>query len=746
MTRPQPAPMPQPAQSPQMPQPVMPQPSRTMQPQPSQTGQAMPAPGAPSRAPIAQPSPTPQPTSIPQPISRTAQPAPVPANPPRSNVQTLLLVLGVALVVIAVIAFAWFAYGLLGDAGRTACVAAVGVVAVGAAIALTPRLRVTAEGLAWAGLIALAVGALLLSSMDDAPASDRIMALLAGLALAVVCAAALGIRFVPLPDGMPPLRAYSLYVTFALPLAAILMTYALPVLDFSVLFPLECVAGAAVAVTIAAFLPADPSRRVPDAEPIAALAVAGVLLAIATIGTYMAVDYHNPLWLVSLLIALTAIGWLLALVVLHVRRGARSGRPLPTGLRFVPVTGLVWTIAASTTAIMRALPGSMALETGRMITYLPTVVASAAVVIAACAWPRREGGAARLSAAERVAGALNGSTILVIMTCAEFSHEGWQALVTSMTAFAGLLAAAACAWARAARPIDKPVRMTAAAQMLPTAYPAQPIQATAMSVQPIQPIQPTQPTQPIQTAWAPAQGATQGPARPAQPAQPYPYTAAPRLAAAPHLAAAPQAAAAPLPGSVPQAAAQYPASTQVAVRRAAAGPDSAGAIVTIFAGLTTLALLAIAVLEPRPYVPADLIGGLVGTAALAVGVRWMIAWPALRSWQALWPALALLMIPPLLMSWTHPLSFTRALALFVIALAALLVGALRGLQAPLVSGAVVLVVHLVTVLWPWLATFSQRFWWVWLLIGGVVLIVAAARYEASLKSVRSLATRISQLR
>lgn len=64
----------------------------------------------------------------------------------------------------------------------------------------------------------------------------------------------------------------------------------------------------------------------------------------------------------------------------------------------------------------------------------------------------------------------------------------------------------------------------------------------------------------------------------------------------------------------------------------------------------------------------------------------------------------------------------------------------------LVSGAVVLVVHLVTVLWPWLATFSQRFWWVWLLIGGVVLIVAAARYEASLKSVRTLTTRISQLR
>ncbi|WP_055426824.1 SCO7613 C-terminal domain-containing membrane protein [Bifidobacterium aesculapii] len=698
--------------------------------------------------------------------------------------QTLLLVLGVALVVIAVIAFAWFAYGLLGDAGRTACVATVGVVAVGVAIALTPRLRVTAEGLAWAGLIALAVGALLLSSMDDAPASDRIMALLAGLALAVVCATTLGIRFVPLPDGMPPLRAYSLYVTFALPLAAILMTYALPVLDFSVLFPLECVAGAAVAVTIAAFLPADPSRRAPDAEPIAALAVAGVLLAIATFGAYMAVDYHNPLWLVSLLIALTAVGWLLALVVLHVRRGTRSGRPLPTGLRFVPVTGLVWTIAASTTAIMRALPGSMALETGRMIAYLPTVVAGAAVVIAACAWPRREGGAAGangaagngvaagatgatgnvgapggsrraqdvagLSAAEHVAGALNGSTILVIMTCAEFSHEGWQALVTSMTAFVGLLAAAACAWARAARPIDKLVRMAvqpAQMRMQPAAYPAQamaqPAQATAMPVQPIQPTQPTQPTQPIQTAWAPAQGPTQGPA---QPAQSYPYTAAPQAAGAPHRTAAPQAAAAPLPGSVPQAGAQYPASMQVAVRRAAAGPDSAGVIVTIFAGLTTFALLTIAVLEPRPYAPADLLGGMVGVAALAVGVRWMLAWPALRSWQALWPALALLMIPPLLMSWTHPLSFPRALALFVIALAALLVGALRGLQAPLVSGAVVLVAHVLTVLWPWLAAFSQRFWWVWLLIGGVVLIVAAARYEASLKSVRSLATRISQLR
>lgn len=77
--------------------------------------------------------------------------------------------------------------------------------------------------------------------------------------------------------------------------------------------------------------------------------------------------------------------------------------------------------------------------------------------------------------------------------------------------------------------------------------------------------------------------------------------------------------------------------------------------------------------------------------------------------------------------------------------AALIVG-VRLLQAPLIYGTVILIVSTVTVLWPWRAEFSRHYRWVWLALGGIILIVAAARYEASLKSMRTIATRIGDLR
>lgn len=70
----------------------------------------------------------------------------------------------------------------------------------------------------------------------------------------------------------------------------------------------------------------------------------------------------------------------------------------------------------------------------------------------------------------------------------------------------------------------------------------------------------------------------------------------------------------------------------------------------------------------------------------------------------------------------------------------------RLLQAPLIYGTVILIVSTVTVLWPWRAEFSRHYWWVWLALGGIILIVAAARYEASLKSMRTIAARIGDLR
>ncbi|KFI99089.1 beta-carotene 15,15-monooxygenase [Bifidobacterium stellenboschense] len=685
--------------------------------------------------------------------------------------------LGVILVVIAVFAFAWFAYGLLGDVGRAACVIVVGAVAVVVAVVLTPRLRVTAEGLAWAGLIALAIGAILISTIGGPRVSGELASLAAGALLFAVAGAGLGLRRIPLPGGLPPLRAYSLYAVFAMPVAVMLMAYALPLPDHAQRFTVESTLAGITAVLLAALPSTDARRRAPDFERIAALVVATVALVLASVAFITTVDYGHDLWTTTALLPVVVAAWAGVLAVTYVRTMTRTGRPMPTGLRFVPVSAIIWVLSISTTLILRMLPTSMDLETRRMWAYLPAVLVAAAAAIAACVLPGpregdaleaeaagkdatagKDGGRPVVSPAERVAAALNGSMVLLIMVCGEFGREGIPPLVTSMAAFVGLLAATAFAWMRATAPTRKPERVrrdTAARPTGPYAmtpplmgpYPEGPYPEGpyAVAPQPVsqQPV-PQQAAAPRPALYPDPSPATQYPAAqyppspypPAYANSPYPTTPYP---SAPHPMQQPLM-------TQPAVAQPTTLQPQVVMVTKARGVDFVGVIITSFTVLATVFLFFDTLIAPRPYAPADLICGAVGAVALAAGVRWMMAWPRVRSWTALWPGLTLLMVPSLLVSWTSPLSFPRALILFGIALAVLLWGAVRGLQAPLIYGTVVLVAHLVTVLWPWLAVFSRQFWWVWLLIGGVILIVAAARYEASLKTMRTLATRIGQLR
>ena len=77
----------------------------------------------------------------------------------------------------------------------------------------------------------------------------------------------------------------------------------------------------------------------------------------------------------------------------------------------------------------------------------------------------------------------------------------------------------------------------------------------------------------------------------------------------------------------------------------------------------------------------------------------------------------------------------------------IVVGALRRLQAPFVIGALVLLVHAVAQLWPWISlAYGAVPWWLWLGVGGVVLIVLAARYEQRIANFKAIAVNISALR
>lgn len=166
-----------------------------------------------------------------------------------------------------------------------------------------------------------------------------------------------------------------------------------------------------------------------------------------------------------------------------------------------------------------------------------------------------------------------------------------------------------------------------------------------------------------------------------------------------------------------------------------------------FTGLTALSLMVLAVFDADRIIPEDLVTALFGLMALAIGAQRMASDRRLRSWTALWPGLVFLFVPTLFACWVNPAPVSvRSLLLLAAALIVLLAGAYLGWQAPVTAGATVLIIHVLRQLWPWLVRISQDYWWIWLLVAGVVLVAAAARYEASLKSVRSMGRRISQLR
>lgn len=167
----------------------------------------------------------------------------------------------------------------------------------------------------------------------------------------------------------------------------------------------------------------------------------------------------------------------------------------------------------------------------------------------------------------------------------------------------------------------------------------------------------------------------------------------------------------------------------------------------IMSAFTTIVALSMAALADDATPPFDLIFALFGAMMTIVGWYWMRMRPWLRSWPALGPGLLLMLVPPWLMTLSHVVPpMPRAPLLFALALAVLLVGARLGWQAPVILGAIMLITHTLTQLWPWIALISTGFWWIWLLLAGIILIAAAARYESGIRSMKSLARRIAQLR
>ncbi|MEV1129420.1 hypothetical protein [Agromyces sp. NPDC049794] len=162
--------------------------------------------------------------------------------------------------------------------------------------------------------------------------------------------------------------------------------------------------------------------------------------------------------------------------------------------------------------------------------------------------------------------------------------------------------------------------------------------------------------------------------------------------------------------------------------------------------LAVLVLGGVMALVPGAIDPFDVVTAPIGVALIGAGAFRMRRSPALGSWPAVGPGLAVLLVPALIADFADP-ELWRIVALGVVTVVAVVVGAARRLQAPLLFGGAVLLVHAISQLWPWITwLYEAVWWWLWLGIAGVVLVALAATYERQLRLARRVAHTIAELR
>jgi len=133
-------------------------------------------------------------------------------------------------------------------------------------------------------------------------------------------------------------------------------------------------------------------------------------------------------------------------------------------------------------------------------------------------------------------------------------------------------------------------------------------------------------------------------------------------------------------------------------------------------------------------------------ALIATGAVRLISDPDARSWPWLGPGVAVLLVPSLVATIDDNPAW-RLVGIGVVGVAILAVGAVRQLQAPFLLGAVVVLVHVIATFTPQIRAVYEFFpWWLWLAVGGIILIGLAARYEQRIQNVRGVVLRVSGLR
>ncbi|MDJ0335531.1 hypothetical protein QMG83_09885 [Salinibacterium sp. G-O1] len=144
--------------------------------------------------------------------------------------------------------------------------------------------------------------------------------------------------------------------------------------------------------------------------------------------------------------------------------------------------------------------------------------------------------------------------------------------------------------------------------------------------------------------------------------------------------------------------------------------------------------------------PLEWVTAIIAAALLTVGAVQMRREPTRGSWPWLAPGLLVLIVPSLLATFTDA-PIWRLVGLGVVCILVILVGALLRLQAPLIIGSVVVLIHAIRTFAPQIIEIYQLTeWWIWAVAGGAVILFVAITLERRIRDLRSVGSRISALR
>ena len=164
-------------------------------------------------------------------------------------------------------------------------------------------------------------------------------------------------------------------------------------------------------------------------------------------------------------------------------------------------------------------------------------------------------------------------------------------------------------------------------------------------------------------------------------------------------------------------------------------------IALALAAVMGIAGVAVGAIDPIEWATA-----IIALALLVVGAVMLRRYPDAGSWRWLAPGLLVLLLPSLFATFVDQ-PIWRLVALGLVCVAVIVVGAMRRLQAPLLIGAVVVLAHAIRTFSPQLvAVYQLTEWWVWAVVGGAIIIFVAVTFERRVRDLKSVGGRIAALR